>query len=116
MQTLSLKFKGNFVKNIGFAVVFFGALSECAWVYGLKFATTPTQYALTILATLVSTYLLITSFKFLATSLAYVLYVGLGTGFVVLSEILATHEFDFARIFFILTLLVGIFGLKRIKV
>lgn len=104
------------LKNIGFLVVFFGAMSEFAWVYGLKFAHTPPQYAFTIIATLISTYLLITSFKFLPTSLAYVLYVGLGTGFVVISEILTTDDFNPLRIIFILTLLIGIFGLKRIKV
>lgn len=101
------------MKNKGYLFVVIGALFECAWVYGLKFAHTNLHYFLTILVVFASTFFFIQSFKHLPTSIAYILYVGLGAMFVVIAEIVATRDFDIIRICCIITLLIGIFGLNK---
>lgn len=99
--------------NKGLVFVIIGALFECAWVYGLKFAHSNLHYFLTILVVFASTFFFLQAFKHLPTSLAYILYVGLGAMFVVVAEIVATKDFDIARILCIITLLIGIFGLNK---
>ncbi|ASM36001.1 DMT family transporter [Campylobacter sputorum] len=100
----------------GLAFVIIGAIFECGWVYGLKFANSNLSYFLTACFVLASTYFFLNSFKFLPTSLAYILYVGLGTLFVVIVEIIATKELEILRLICIAMLMVGIYGLNRAKV
>lgn len=104
------------MQNKGLIFVVIGAIFECAWVYGLKFADSNLDYALTVCVVFASTYFFLNSFKYLPTSLAYILYVGLGTLFVVIVEIIATKEFDPLRIVCIAMLMAGIYGLNRAKV
>jgi len=101
------------LKNKGYLFVIIGAMFECGWVYGLKFADSNLDYALTVGVVFASTYFFLNSFKFLPTSLAYILYVGLGSLFVVVVEIIATREFDILRIICIAMLVLGIYGLNR---
>lgn len=101
------------MKNKGLFFVIIGALFECVWVYGLKFAHTNLHYILTVFVVFASTFFFIQSFKHLPTSLAYILYVGLGTLFVVVAEIITTKNFDIIRTLCIITLLIGIFGLNK---
>ncbi|MCI6989456.1 MAG: SMR family transporter [Campylobacter sp.] len=101
------------LKKKGFLFVIIGAVFECAWVYGLKFADSNLTYILTAIAVLVSTYFFLNSFKFLPTSVAYIFYVGLGATFVVITEIFITKEFDILRVCCIIALLIGIYGLQK---
>lgn len=101
------------MQNRGFLFAVVGAVFECGWVYGLKFADSNLDYFLTLCVVFASTFFFIQSFKHLPTSLAYILYVGLGTLFVVVAEIIATKNFDIIRTLCIITLLIGIFGLNK---
>lgn len=99
--------------NKGFLFVVVGAIFECGWVYALKFANSNFEYFLTVLVVFASTFFFLQSFKYLPTSLAYTLYVGLGALFVVVVEIVVTGDFEFLRVLAIFTLLIGIYGLKK---
>lgn len=104
------------MQNRGFLFAVVGAVFECGWVYGLKFADSNLDYFLTLCVVFASTFFFLQSFKHLPTSLAYILYVGLGALFVVMVEIFATKNFDILRICCIATLLFGVFGLKKADV
>lgn len=99
--------------NKGFLFVVIGAIFECAWVYGLKFANSNLEYVLTGFTVLTSTFFFLNSFKYLPTSVAYIFYVGLGAFFVVVVEIAVTREFEPLRILAVFMLMVGIYGLSR---
>lgn len=101
------------MQNRGLVFVFIGAIFECGWVYALKFANSNLEYCLAVGVVFISTYFFLQSFKYLPTSLAYILYIGLGTLFVVIVEVVATKEFDILRIGCILLLMVGIYGIKK---
>ncbi|ASM34333.1 chaperonin [Campylobacter sputorum subsp. bubulus] len=105
------------IKNKGLFFVIFGAILECGWVYGLKYANSNLAYLGTAAILVVSFFTFALSFKYLPPSVAYTLYIGLGTFFVMLSEIAIEItngvSIEILRIFFVFTLLYGILGLKR---
>ncbi len=106
--------------NKGLILIIIGAIFECGWVYGLKYANSPYSWGFTAVSLSISTIVFMNAFKFLKPSLAYVLYVGLGTAFVVSSEIITnfTHgiEINYWRIFFVITLIIGVLGLRGGKI
>ncbi len=60
------------------------------------------------------------AFKYLPTSVAYTVFVGLGAFFIVVAESVSEYTSngqapDPLRLFFIATLVAGVLGLKRLK-
>lgn len=107
------------MQNKGFLFVFLGALAECGWAYGLKHADSNLEYFLTGVMVCVSFYMFILGFKRLDTSVAYTLFVGLGTFFLVVveaaSELYHSGSVNLWRLFFIATLVIGVLGIKGAK-
>lgn len=107
------------MNKFAFFLVGFCALLECGWAYGLKHAETSLGWALTILCVVGCFFLLMRAFKLLAASICYTLFVGLGTGFIVIAEITHTlfngGEVNFLQIFFVTLLITGVIGLKNSK-
>lgn len=86
---------------------------EVGWVVGLKHSHDAWQWALTIVAMVISFWALIYTSKFLPTSTVYAVFVGLGTAGTVLMEMVLFGEpFNATKVFFIALLLFGVIGLK----
>ncbi|WP_085991276.1 DMT family transporter [Oceanobacillus senegalensis] len=95
--------------------VFVAAFLEVLWVIGLAHAYDIWTWTGTIIAIIVSNYLMITAAQVLPAGTVYAVFVGLGTVGTVLSEILFFKEpFKWAKILLILLLLVGVIGLKSV--
>ncbi len=84
------KLKQNNVNltNFAWGLVVLGGIVECFWVSGLKHADSPLLYALTALGIAFSFSAMIVACKVLEVSIAYSVFVGIGTAGVVASEIL----------------------------
>lgn len=102
--------------NKNWSLVIVAALFEVMWVSGLKYANHFFTWLLTIVAIVISYVLLIYSGKKLPTSTVYVVFVGLGTAGTVLSEMIwFGAPFSSFKLLFIVTLLIGIIGLKMVS-
>lgn len=103
-------------ENKGFLIVFIASLLDLTWLYGLKYAQSTLAYALTIGAIFANFIVLPKAFKYLPTSVAYVVFVGFATLLVVLLDLALLYkdgqDLAFARVFFIFTLLIGVIGIK----
>ena len=103
----------------GFLFIIIGAIFECIWVFGLKYAQSSIEWAVSIGAMILSFTFLTRSLKHSDLSLAYVVFTGLGTLFVVLSEMAyqmsSGGTISLLRIFFIITLTIGVMGIKGAK-
>lgn len=103
-------------KNMAWIALFLGSMIEWIWVSGLKYADTFAFYALTAVTIIASFCLMLIAIKKIEVSVAYSIFVGLGTAGVVLSEILVFKQpFDVLKIIFISTLLLGVIGLKFVS-
>ena len=103
-------------KNMAWGALFLGSMIEWIWVSGLKYADTFTLHALTAGTIIASFCLMLIAIKKIEVSIAYSIFVGLGTTGVVLSEILIFKEpFNLLKIIFIVTLLIGVIGLKFVS-
>ncbi|SOC11058.1 paired small multidrug resistance pump [Ureibacillus xyleni] len=101
--------------NIQWIKVLVAAVFEVFWVIGLAHANDVWTWTGTIIAIIISNYLLITAAQTLPAGTVYAVFVGLGTAGAVLSEILFFGEpFKLAKILLILLLLVGVIGLKLV--
>ncbi|WP_042147285.1 multidrug efflux SMR transporter [Paucisalibacillus sp. EB02] len=101
--------------NTDWIKVFVAAFFEVIWVIGLKHASDFWTWAGTIIAIIVSFYLMIMAGRKLPVGTVYAVFVGLGTAGTVLSEILFFEEpFKLEKILFILVLLTGVIGLKLV--
>ena len=90
-----------------------GAFFEVIWVIGLKHAGNFLEWSVTVIAIIISFYLLIASGKKLPVGTAYAVFVGLGAAGTVISDILLFDEpFNIVKIGLIALLLVGVVGLK----
>ena len=102
--------------NKGFTLVFIASILELGWVLGLKYATTTPLIIATILVICLNFLVLPQAFKYLPTSIAYIIFVGLGTFFLIAFETIVTlkdgAQIPFLRIFFICTLILGVIGVK----
>lgn len=103
----------------GFLSVLGGAVAECGWAYGLKHAQNAVGLALTAALVCVSFISFIKALKYIPVSVAYTVFVGLGSFFIVIVESVSEYSSsgqvpDPLRLFFIATLVAGM-GLKRIK-
>lgn len=97
----------------GLIIVIIGAIFECSWAYYLKYAASAFDFCVLCFSVIVSFFAFIYAFKFLPTSIAYSVYVGLGAFFIVLAEMIKENDFNAVKIFLILTLCLGVLGLKN---
>ncbi|WP_419959867.1 DMT family transporter [Psychrobacillus sp. BM2] len=95
--------------------VYVAAFFEVFWVIGLKHADNGWAWTGTVLAIIISFYLMIMAGRKLPVGTVYAVFVGMGTGGTVLSEIIFFGEsFQVAKILMILILLAGVIGLKLV--
>ncbi|MCY9664335.1 multidrug efflux SMR transporter [Paenibacillus alginolyticus] len=93
--------------------IFIGAFFEVIWVTGLKHADTTMMWIGTIIAMYISFHLVISASTKLPVGTVYAVFTGMGTAGTVLVEMLVFGEpFRFLKVFLILLLLSGVFGLK----
>ena len=95
--------------------VFIAAFFEVFWVIGLKHAHDFLTWAGTVVAILISFYVMIMAGRKLPVGTVYAVFVGLGTAGTVFSEILFFGEpFKVGKALLILILLAGVMGLKLV--
>ncbi|MEK4406148.1 multidrug efflux SMR transporter [Sporosarcina psychrophila] len=101
--------------NTDWVKVIIAAFFEVFWVIGLKHANDFWTWTGTIIAIIVSFYLMIMAGKKLPVGTVYAVFVGLGTAGTVFSDILFFDEpFKLAKVLLILVLLGGVVGLKLV--
>lgn len=101
--------------NRNWVKVFIAAFFEVFWVIGLKHADSALEWAGTIVAIIVSFYMMIMAGRHLPVGTVYAVFVGMGTAGTVLSEILFFGEpFKAAKMILIVVLLAGVIGLKLV--
>lgn len=100
-------------KNLAWFLILIGGICEVCWVSGLKYANTLELKILTCVGIAFSFACAVFAMKKLEVSIVYSVFVGIGTGGIVLAEILVFgQEASFAKIAFITTLMLGVLGLK----
>ncbi|MCI7410197.1 multidrug efflux SMR transporter [Helicobacter bilis] len=100
-------------KNLAWLLILIGGICEVAWVSGLKYADTLPLKALTCLGIAFSFTCAVLAMKRLEVSIVYSVFVGIGTGGVVVAEIvLFGEEASLIKIALISTLMLGVLGLK----
>ena len=93
--------------------VVIASIFEVGWVIGIKHATTVLEWSLTVIAIIVSFYLMINASSKLPVGTVYAVFVGLGTvGSVVSDIIFFGQPAVLVKIVLILVLLIGVVGLK----
>lgn len=101
--------------NRNWIKVFVAAFLEIFWVVGLTHSYDFWTWTGTIIAIIISNYLMITAGQVLPAGTVYAVFVGLGTAGTVISEILFFGEpFKWKKILLILLLLIGVIGLKLV--
>lgn len=100
-------------KNVAWILILLGGICEVFWVSGLKYANTLAWQILTVLGIAFSFTCAVLAMKRLEVSIVYSVFVGIGTGGVVVAEILVFgQEASFAKLALIATLMLGVLGLK----
>ncbi|MFJ7734969.1 DMT family transporter [Lysinibacillus sp. NPDC097287] len=93
--------------------IFVAAFFEVGWVIGLKHANSVLEWLGTVIAIIISFYLLIKAGESLPVGTVYAVFVGLGTAGTVLADSLLFGEpWKLAKIASIAVLLAGVIGLK----
>lgn len=101
--------------NANWIKVLIAAFFEVFWVIGLKHADDFWTWTGTVIAIIVSFYLMIMAGRKLPVGTVYAVFVGLGTAGTVFSDIVFFGEpFKAAKIILILVLLAGAVGLKLV--
>ncbi|WP_399629283.1 DMT family transporter [Sporosarcina sp. SG10008] len=101
--------------NTDWVKVIIAAFFEVFWVIGLKHANDFWTWTGTVIAIIVSFYLMIMAGKKLPVGTVYAVFVGLGTAGTVFSDIIFFDEpFKLAKVLLILVLLGGVVGLKLV--
>jgi len=101
--------------NKNWIKVFIAAFLEVFWVIGLTHAYDFWTWTGTVIAIIVSNYLMITAAQVLPAGTVYAIFVGLGTAGTVLADILFFGEpFKWGKITLIILLLTGVIGLKLV--
>lgn len=99
--------------NQNWICLIFAALLEVMWVIGLAHSSHLMEWILTILLIVVSNYVMIRVAQVLAAGTVYTVFVGLGAAGTVLVEIIYFGEaFSWIKIALIISLLIGVIGLK----
>ncbi len=95
--------------------VIIAAFFEVFWVIGLKHSDSFWTWTGTVIAIIISFYLMIMAGRKLPVGTVYAVFVGLGTAGTVFSEILFFGEpFKMEKVILILILLAGVIGLKLV--
>ncbi|EST89268.1 MULTISPECIES: multidrug efflux SMR transporter [Vagococcus] len=95
--------------------VVIAGLFEVVWVIGLKHASSPVEWGVTLVAIFLSFYWMIEAGNHLPVGTVYAVFVGIGTtGTVLLEALLFKQPLSFVRIVFIVMLLIGVVGLKLV--
>lgn len=101
--------------NRNWIKLIFASILEVFWVIGLAHSHDLWTWTGTIIALIISNYLMITVGQVLPAGTVYAVFVGLGTAGTVISEILFFGEaFKWKKIVLILLLLIGVVGLKLV--
>lgn len=101
--------------NRDWAKVLIAAFFEVMWVIGLKHAEDLWSWLGTVVAIVVSFYLMIMAGRNLPVGTVYAVFVGLGTAGTVFSEVVFFGEpLKLMKLCLILVLLVGVLGLKLV--
>jgi paired small multidrug resistance pump len=101
--------------NKNWRVVYIAAIFEVSWVSGLKHAEDALAWTGTIVAIIISFYLLIRATNVLPISTVYAVFTGLGAAGTVLVEILFfSNSFSWLKISLCVVLISGVIGLKMI--
>ena len=101
--------------NKDWVKVVIAAFFEVFWVIGLKHADDFWTWTGTVIAIIISFYLMIMAGKKLPVGTVYAVFVGLGTAGTVFSDIVFFGEpFKVAKVLLILVLLGGVVGLKLV--
>ena len=101
--------------NVEWTKVYIAAFFEIFWVIGLKHADGFWSWSGTVLAIIISFYLMIMAGRKLPVGTVYAVFVGMGTAGTVLSEILFFGEpLQLSKLVLIGVLLVGVIGLKLV--
>lgn len=99
--------------------LFLAGIFECAWAVGLKYTDGFTKLVpslFTILAMVISLYLLSISLKSIPIGTAYGIWTGIGAvGVAILGMILFNESREILRILCLLFIIVGIIGLKVVS-
>ncbi|GFZ80129.1 multidrug resistance protein SMR [Paenibacillus marchantiophytorum] len=99
--------------NRNWIYIFVGAFFEVIWVTGLKHSDTAWAWIGTIIAMYISFHLVISASTKLPVGTVYAVFTGMGTAGTVVVEMLVFGEpFRMIKVFLILLLLSGVFGLK----
>ncbi|EAH5903228.1 multidrug efflux SMR transporter [Campylobacter upsaliensis] len=102
--------------NLAWCLVLLGGFVECFWVSGLKYADELIWYVLTGCGILISFCCAVVAMQKIEVSVAYAVFVGIGTAGVVLAEMLFFNEpFSLLKISLIFILLLGVVGLKFVS-
>lgn len=89
------------------------ACFEVVWVIGLKHAASPWEWGVTVLAIIISFYVLISASSRLPAGTVYAVFVGLGTAGTVLADMIWFGQpFQLVKVVLIVLLLAGVIGLK----
>ncbi len=101
--------------NMNWVKVVIAAFFEVFWVIGLKHADGFWTWTGTVIAIVISFYLMIMAGKKLPVGTVYAVFVGLGTAGTVFSDIVFFDEpLKVAKVLLILVLLGGVVGLKLV--
>lgn len=101
--------------NKSWALVFGAGLLEVVWVMGLTHSTTWWMWLGTVVMLIISFVAMIQALKTLPVSTVYAVFTGLGTvGTVIVEMIFFDEPFRWAKVLLILTLLIGVLGLKMV--
>lgn len=100
-------------------ILFIAGLFEVAWAVGLKYTQGFTRFwpsAFTIMAMVISVWLLAISLKKLPVGTAYAIWTGIGAvGTIILGIILFGESASFLRLFCLTLIIMGMVGLKIIS-
>ncbi|MGK9044831.1 DMT family transporter [Mammaliicoccus vitulinus] len=95
--------------------IIIGAIFEVGWVVGLTHASNTFEWFLTIVAIVVSFYLLINASKQLPVGTSYAVYVGLGaTGVTIADFAFFGEPVVIGKVMLIVMLIIGVVGLKLV--
>ncbi|MGM0877253.1 MAG: DMT family transporter [Bacillota bacterium] len=101
--------------NKNWLTVYIAAIFEVGWVTGLKHAEYALAWTGTIVAIIISFYLLIRATNVLPTSTVYAVFTGLGAAGTVLVEIFFfSNSFSWLKIGLCAVLISGVIGLKMV--
>lgn len=99
--------------NRSWLSIVIAAVFEVMWVIGLKHATSPIEWAGTIIAIFISFYLMIKAGEKLPVGTVYAVFVGLGTtGTILVDAFIFKQPVSVMTIVFLGILLIGVMGLK----